>query len=35
MTTRSEFMNGLVKDKDLIPSEDLFELKRGNKSYGL
>ena len=32
MTTRSEFMNGLVKDNDLIPSEDLFELKRGNKS---
>tara|TARA_R100000750_G_C2279678_1_gene70711 strand:+ start:194 stop:592 length:399 start_codon:yes stop_codon:yes gene_type:complete len=32
MATRSEFMNGLVKDNDLIPSEDLFELKRGNKS---
>ena len=32
MTTRSEFINGLVKDNDLIPSEDLFELKRGNKS---
>tara|TARA_R100000789_G_scaffold68641_1_gene64394 strand:+ start:262 stop:660 length:399 start_codon:yes stop_codon:yes gene_type:complete len=32
MATRSEFMNELVKDNDLIPSEDLFELKRGNKS---
>jgi len=32
MATRSEFMNGLVKDNDLVPSEDLFELKRGNKS---
>ena len=32
MATRSEFMNGLVKDNDLIPSEDLFELKKGGKS---
>jgi len=32
MATRSEFMNGLVKDNNLIPEEDLFELKFGSRS---
>ena len=32
MTTRSEFMNELVQDNNLIKEEDLFELKFGSRS---
>ena len=32
MATRSEFMNELVQDNNLIKEEDLFELKFGSRS---